>query len=99
MPTISPPSQGSTNGRRPPAFRPRFTISIFYLVVFFFLFSFLMVLPDLIALLEMPPGPEQQEAARLVAHRASDPLTAAILSLVATALGSFYRILPGMRVD
>lgn len=99
MSKTSPPSHGSPKGRRPPVFRPRFTISVFYLVVFFFLFSFLMVLPDLIALLEMPPGAEQQAAARQAAQRASDPLTAVILSLIATSLGSFYRILPGMRVD
>jgi hypothetical protein len=99
MSTPSPSPHGNPKRRRPPAFRPRFTIGVFYLVVFFFLFSLLQVLPDLIALLEMPPGPEQEVAAREAAHQASDPLTASILSLIATSLGSFYRILPGMRVD
>ncbi len=85
--------------RTPPPFRPRFTIGIFYLVVFFFLFAFLQVLPDLIALLGRPPGPEQEEAARQAARSGTNPLLSALLALVATSLGSYYQILPGMKVD
>ena len=85
--------------RRPPPFRPRFTIGIFYLVLFFFLFSFLQILPDLIALLEMPAGPEQQNAAQEASHRSSSPLASALLALLATSAGSYYRVLPGMKVN
>ncbi len=89
-----------TPQRRPPAFRPRATIGLFYLVIFFFLFSFLQVLPDLLGLLgEMPPGPEQQRAAQEVARHNVNPLAAAVLSLLTTALGSHFQVLPGMRVD
>ena len=84
--------------RRPPAFRPRFTVGLFYLVVFFFLFSLLQVLPDLLALLaSMPPGAEQQRAAQETARSGANPLAAAILSLLTTALGSHFQVLPGMR--
>ncbi|MAI24810.1 MAG: hypothetical protein CMN75_02145, partial [Spirochaeta sp.] len=41
------------------SFRPRFTIGIFYIAGFFFLFAFLQIMPDLIQLLELPPGPDQ----------------------------------------
>ncbi len=52
----------------------------------------------MIALLEMPPGPDQERAALEATRSASNPLAAALLSLVATSLGSYYRILPGMKV-
>ncbi len=98
MKSSNRPPEGNSAKRRPPPFRPRFTIGIFYLVVFFFLFAFLQVLPELIALLEMPPGPDQERAALEATRSASNPLAAALLSLVATSLGSYYRILPGMKV-
>lgn len=66
---------------------------------FFFLFAFLQILPDLVALLGRPPGPEQEEAARQAARSGTSPLASALLALIATSLGSYYRILPGMRVD
>lgn len=86
--------------RRPPPFRPRFTIGVLYLVGFFFLFSFLQVLPELIGLLrDMQPGPEQQAEAERVAREGSSPLIALLLSVAATSLGSYLKVLPGMRVD
>ncbi len=99
MPLPENPPPGRSAGRRPPPFRPRFSIGVFYLVVFFFLFSFLQVLPELLALLEMPPGAEQEQAALEAARESSSPLTALLLSLGATSLGSYYRILPGMKVE
>ena len=85
--------------RRPPTFRPRFTISVIYLVTFFFLFSFLQVLPDLLSVLsEMQPGPAQQREAERVAREGSSPLVSMVLSLAATALGTYLKVLPGMRV-
>jgi hypothetical protein len=90
--------QGESRRGRAATFRPRFTIGVFYLVVFFFLFSFIQVLPDLIGVLtEMPTGPAQQQAAERVARDGSSPLTSAVLSLVATSLGSYFELLPGMR--
>ena len=94
----TPPRSGIPR-RNPPPFRPRFTIGFFYLVVFFFLFAFLQILPDLIALLDRPPGPEQEEAALQAARSGTSPLASALLALIATSLGSYYRILPGIRAD
>lgn len=99
MPPSAPPPEPKPANRRPPPFRPRFTIGIFYLVVFFFLFSFLQILPDLIALLEMPPGPDQKAAAAEAARLHSSPLVASLLALFATSIGSYYRVLPGMKID
>ncbi len=71
---------------------------MFYLTVFFFLFSFLQILPGLIEILgSMPPGPEQERAAAEAGHTNVSPLLSLALSLVATSLGSYYQVLPGMR--
>jgi len=99
MPPSAPPTKSKQPIRKPPPFRPRFTIGIFYLVVFFFLFSFLQILPDLIALLGMPPGQDQQAAAAEAARRNSNPLAASLLALLATSILSYYRVLPGMKTD
>jgi len=84
--------------RRTPAFRPRFTTGIIYLVVFFVLFEFLQVLPDLVDLLSsMEPGPAQEQAATEIMRDGSSPLLSLVLSLAMTSLGSYYQVLPGMR--
>ena len=84
--------------RRSPTFRPRFTIGIFYLALFFLLFSFLQVLPELVDLLgSMPPGPGQEQAAAEIMKNGSSPLISLVLSLAFTSLGSYYQVLPGMR--
>jgi hypothetical protein len=84
--------------RNPPPFRPRFTLGILYLGGFFLFFSFLQVLPELIHVAEtMPPGPEQEEAARRVMQEGLNVLLSVLLSLAATSLGVYYSILPGMR--
>ena len=75
MPLPENPDPGRSARRSPPPFRPRFSIGIFYLVLFFFVFSFLQVLPELIALLEMPPGAEQEQAALEAARESSSPLS------------------------
>jgi hypothetical protein len=90
---------GRSPRRSPPPFRPRFTLGIIYLAVFFVLFSFLQVLPDLIELLgSMEPGPAQERAAERVMRDGSSPLVSLVLSLAATALGASSQVLPGMRV-
>ena len=78
------------------SFRPRFTIGIFYIVGFFFLFAFLQIMPDLIQLLELPPGPDQEIAAQELARKKSNPLLSLILSVIATSAGAYYAILPGL---
>ena len=51
-------------GRRPPAFRPSFTLSLLYMAGFFVLFAVLLILPSLLEVLaEVPVGPEQEQAA------------------------------------
>ena len=98
MSASNSPQEEQSEKRRPPPFRPRFTIGVFYLALFFFLFSFLQILPDLIALLELAPGPEQQTAATEAARQGSSPLASALLALLATSVGSYYQILPGMKI-
>jgi hypothetical protein len=93
------PTQSDPGPTRPtPTFRPRFTIGIVYLVIFFVLFSFLQVLPSLLDLLaELPPGPAQEKAAERIMREGSSPLISLVLSLAATSLGSYFQVLPGMR--
>jgi hypothetical protein len=95
MPEQRPPRRAG-----PPPFRPRFTISLVYLVGFFFVFSFLQILPDLIGLLsEMQPGPAQERAAAALARDGVRPLVSMLLSVAATGLGAYLRVLPGLRTD
>lgn len=94
MPETSTPPRR----RRPPGFRPSFTLSLLYVAGFFFVYAFLMVLPQLLDLLSsMPPGPEQEQAARRIAHEGAHPLAAFLLSLATTALATHFQVLPGMR--
>jgi hypothetical protein len=96
----------SPSQKRPPyyrtvgtTFRPRFTLSILYLFGFFFLYCLLLVAPSLWEVLQtVPPGPEQQEAAKQVTHDVVRPRLwiAVVLSALTTILGAHYRILPGI---
>jgi hypothetical protein len=86
--------------RRPSPFRPSFTLALFYLAGFFFLFSFLLVLPELLVVLrDVAPGPEQEARARDVARAALQPRLSWALGLAigSVGLGSYLRILPGLR--
>ncbi len=84
--------------RRPPSFTPRFTISIFYLAIFFVLASFAQVLPDLIDLLGQPLTPEEQEArASAIMREGLSPYVSLGISLLVTSLGAYLQVLPGMR--
>jgi len=84
--------------RRGPGFRPRATLALFYVALFFFLFAFLAILPELLEVLRgLPPGPEQEQAAAEAARRASRPLLSLVLALVTTGLGTHFHVLPGMR--
>ena len=81
-------------------FEPRFTLSILYLFGFFFVYCLLLVSPALLEVMQtVPAGPEQEEAARRVAHEVVQPRLwiAVVLSALTTILGAHYRVLPGMR--
>jgi hypothetical protein len=101
------PEVPSRPGARP-VFRPRFTLTILYLALFFFLFGMLFALPDLLeAARNLEPGPEEltpEELARArdtarEALRGGRLLVALGLAVIATGLGGYARVLPGLRGD
>jgi hypothetical protein len=82
------------------AFRPHFTLTIVYFFAFLLLFCAAVATPALLEVLQsMPPGPEQEAAAREAARRAVAPRLpiAALAALTTTAIGVATRILPGLR--
>jgi hypothetical protein len=82
------------------AFQPSFTLSLLYFFAFFFGFCFVLVAPELWRVLDaVPPGPEQQAAAREAARTALPPRlgTALGLAMLATGVGIWARVLPGLR--
>jgi ABC-type sulfate transport system permease component len=87
--------------RRPPQiFQPRFTLSILYVFVFFFLFCLMIVAPALYEVWQaMPPGPEQEAAAERAARAAmgSRSYVALFAAVAVTAVGAYARVLPGLR--
>jgi hypothetical protein len=71
-----------------------------YILVFFFVYCFLLIAPALIEVLRtVPPGPEQELAARQVAQQVVQPrLWIALALAVATGgLGIAKGVLPGTR--
>jgi len=86
--------------RRPPPFRPSFTLALVYVAGFFVLYAVLLILPELLRVLaDVPPGPEQQKIAEEVAREAARPRLAwaVAAALVSVGLGSYLRILPGLK--
>jgi len=84
--------------RRAPVFRPRFTISILYLVGFAGAFMLLMCLPGFMEVLAA--GGDEETITRRAAEVAQEnarPYVALALSLLATGLGGYYEVLPGLR--
>jgi len=95
-----PPDHPLAGRRRAPAFRPSFTLSIVYLIAFFFLYAFLLTMPELLAVLrDMEPGPEQERVAEQIVQKAFGPrfIYAVGLSLASVGLGAYLRVLPGMK--
>lgn len=101
------PEAPSRPSRRP-VFRPRFTLTLLYLAFFFFLFAMVFALPDLLeGARSLGPGPEDltpEELARArettrEALRGGRLLVALALAVIATGLGSYARVLPGLRGD
>ena len=89
-----------------PVFRPRFTLSLLYLAFFFLLFGMLFALPDLLeGARALGPGPEELtpeelEQARDTARealRGGRLMVALGLAVIVTGLGSYARVLPGLR--
>ena len=88
---------------RAPPFRPRFTLTLLYLAGFFLLYALLLVAPDLAPLLgsagqELPPEELQARAQEVAQHAMRGKVLFALLASLATVgLGTWRRILPGMR--
>ena len=64
------------------------------------LFSVLLILPNLLQVLaEVPPGPAQEAAAYEVAREVARPrlYTSIALSVATVAIGTYYKVLPGMK--
>lgn len=102
MPEVSP------RGAPRAVFRPRFTLSLLYLAFFFLVFGMIFALPDLLeGARNLGPGPaeltpEELERARDTARealRGGRLLVALGLAVIATGLGSYARVLPGLRGD
>lgn len=86
--------------RAPVLPRPFFTLAILYLFVFFFLFAFALVAPALWEVARnVPPGPEQEQAAFEAARAAASGrmLPAFLLATAALVAGARFRVLPGLR--
>lgn len=95
-----PPPYPHAKARPRAMMRPRFTLMMLYLFVFFFVFCLILVGPALWEVLQsMPPGPEQEEAARLAARDAAQGKLglAFLLATAATGLGSYTGWLPGTQ--
>jgi hypothetical protein len=95
-----PPDHPLYARRRTPVFRPSFTLALVYLLVFFMLYAFLLIMPELLAVLrDLPPGPEQQRVAEEVAREVFAPraLYAVLLSVGSVGLGSYLQVLPGLK--
>jgi len=94
---------GETTRRRPEPFRPRFTIMILYLAVFFFLFGLLLAVPDLMEVIRQAdalPEAELRERSRQITQRSlggGRVYLALAASAVCVGLGAWQRALPGLR--
>ncbi len=75
-------------------------MALLYVGGFFLVFAFLLILPELLAVLrDVPPGPEQERIAREVAQQAAAPRLpwAVGLAVAAVGLGSYLQVLPGLK--
>lgn len=83
-------------------FRPSNTLLLLYFAAIFLFFAFALIVPALWPLLESPvTGPELQALAEETARTAVRPRLGLALGLavVATGVGAWLRILPGLRRD
>lgn len=94
-----PPDHPLSQHRRKPVFRPSFTLALMYLAVLFLVYAFLLVMPELVAVLrDVEPGPDQQEIAQRAAREAFGPKLpwALGLALATLGLGAWLQVLPGI---
>jgi hypothetical protein len=85
---------------RPPSFRPRATLGLFYVFAFFFLFSFLLVAPVLWqGYQSVSVDPAQWESAQRAVQQAMRPRLwiAVALAGAATLVAGRQGLLPGTR--
>ena len=88
--------------KSPPAFQPRFVLSLLYLAFFFVVYCFALMAPELWTVLqEVPPGPEQQKHAEEVARQTIAPRLpiAVALSLLTVGVLGYAQRLPGLRAQ
>jgi hypothetical protein len=87
-------------------FRPRFTLMLFYVALFFFVYALLFALPGLVAgARELGPGPgelspEELAQAKEITQRAlggGKLFVALAASLATVGFAAWRRALPGMR--
>ena len=86
--------------RRPPAFQPRFILSLLYLMGFFVAYCLVLIAPELVEVFNtVPTGPEQERAAERAAREAIAPrLPIAIgLSILTLGVAGYNQRLPGLR--
>jgi hypothetical protein len=90
---------------RPPPFRPRFTLALFYVFALVLAWGLAFALPDLLAAArDLPPGPAELTPEELAQARevAREALAGRVHSAVAAALVTFGVLawrgwLPGLR--
>ncbi len=92
---MEPPPSPARGASR---FRPQFTLTLLYVFAFTVIYGVAFVAPSLWEVWRtMPPGPAQQDAARDAAHAAVHLRLALLAAIATTALGSWARVLPGLR--
>ncbi len=90
--------------QRPVTFRPRFTLTILYVALFFFAILFAFALPEMLDALRTPPpaSPEERELAQqALAERVQEALRGRVpialaAAVVLTGLGAYTGRLPGL---
>lgn len=97
---MSGPSPLPSRRKAAPVFQPRFVLSLIYLAVFFLVYCFALMAPELWEVMNsMPPGPEQQKAAAAVARETVAPRLPIAIALSLATLGvlGYMQRLPGLR--
>ena len=92
-----PPRSGATAGT---TFRPTIVLTLLYLAAFLFLFALVLVFPVLLPLFQSSaPDLERQDLAMRAAHDAMSSRTGLAfgLAVLATTLGVWLGVLPGLR--
>ncbi len=100
---MTPPEPIPSKQHRRAAFRPNFTLSILYLIAFFFLFCMLFLLPALSEFTAtIPPGTPDAEAQAMIEEFASKTIRPRlgwmlVAATAVTGLGIYAGFLPGTK--